>query len=66
MRQDQPDQQCLLLSGRSLGGGYALLGKANGEVGKMRALEGAAGRSIARPVVAQHRAVSILDLDRRP
>ena len=45
--------------------GDALRRVDHGEVGEMRPVERAAGGGVARAIVAQHRAIAVLDLDRR-
>ena len=57
----EPDQQRLLFAGRGVGGGDALVRIDDLEIGQMRAVERAPRGRIAGAIVAQHRAVALLD-----
>ena len=64
MRQHQTNQQRFLLSGRGLGGCYIFAGMADRKIAEMRAIESAAGRGIARAILAQESTVTILNFHR--
>ena len=65
MRQDNADQQRLLLAGRREFGRHVLRLVAHGEVGAMRSLQRAPGGAVAVAPIGQRAAIDLLDFDRR-
>ena len=65
MGEDEADEQCLLLAGRSVSGGDAFVGVGHLEIGQVWSVAGPARGGVAGAIVAQHRAVALLDLDGR-
>src|SRR5262249_25805010 len=65
MRENEPDQQRLLLTGRGSAGGDVLAHIDDRQVRYMRAVEGAARGGVARSAVAQHSAIAFLYVDGR-
>ena len=62
LREDEADEERLLLAGRAALRRHLLRAVADEEIGEMRPEEGASGSGVARALGAKERAIAVLDL----